>query len=138
MLLELPDLRPEDFLNPYDLLDPVDSTIPTSGRPDEPPTHWTARGLLAETCDRLTAHPVSLGVREQSDRTILTATVLLDRDTDPAQEDPHDILTVRVELPRTTGHWVLTLNRTVIGEGVCLPSPRWLADRVETAYREGC
>lgn len=137
MLLELPDLRPEDFTHRYDLPDSVDSTIPTSTRPDEPTAHWTARGILAETCDRLTGHPISLGVREQRRSTVLTATVLLDLDTDPTGEDPRDILTVRVQLSRSTGHWVLTLNRAVIGEGVLLPSPRWLADRVETAYHEG-
>ena len=69
------DLAPQDFTPTYSLPDSVEATIPVTAQPDEPGIHWVARGLLAETCARLLARPVSLDHHERRCLTFVSATV---------------------------------------------------------------
>ena len=52
------DPRADDFRS-YQLPDSLDATIPVTGQPSEPGTHWLARGLMAELYPRLLARPVT-------------------------------------------------------------------------------
>ena len=135
-LLERSDLDPEDFLDSYDLPDSVDTSIPRTAQLDEPTSHWMAPGLLAETCDRLGAEPLVLDYIENTHTTFISALLVLPSDF-PATSVTEPVLTVDLVLPRTGCRWTLQLNDHTIGSGAgLLPSPRWLADRIETAYNE--
>lgn len=127
-LLDRSDLDPEDYLDSYDLPDTVTTTIPLTSQLHEPNAHWLARGLLTETCHRLNAQPRSLDHVEYSNLVFISARVILPSGL---------VLTAELVLPRTGCRWTLRLNDHTIGSGAgLLPTPRWLADRIETAYNE--
>lgn len=141
-LLERSDLDPEDFLDSYDLPGTVATTIPRCADDEEPTAYWVARGLLTETCDRLGAEPLSLDYIEHTHTVLISAHVVLPSrlpvsSTANGTDGAETVLTADLVLPRTGCRWTLLLDDHTIGTGAgLLPTPRWLADRIETAYNE--
>jgi hypothetical protein len=120
------DLDPEHFIRSYELPAGVDAMIPTSSQAGEPGLHWVARGLLAETCLRLLARPVSLHYLEKEHITFVSATVSLASTV--LSSNPCDVLVaVNLLLNRDTGHWALGFRDRVFATGPHLPAPAQLA-----------
>ena len=129
-------LAPQDFVRSYDLIDTIDATIPTRAQPGEPGTHWVARGLLAETCAQLLGRPIALEYYEKhqvvfiSARLSLAATVL--------SSDPFGaLLGVDLLISRVSGRWALLSGDRMLGSGLQLPSPAYLAGLVAESYASG-
>lgn len=138
-LLEPSELDAEDYLDPYDLPDTVDTAVPRTAQDDEPTGHWVARGLIAETCDRLAARPLSLDYIEHPHITFISALMVLpSAHWTTTADGAETVLTAELVLPRTGCRWTLLLDDRIIGTGAgLLPTPCWLADRIETALNEG-
>jgi hypothetical protein len=126
------DLRADDF-RPYQLPLSIAGTIPPIPWPEEPGTHWLARGLMAETCQRLLARPINLEYTEHEHIIFISAVMSLASavwSTDPLG----DLLSADLILVKRTGRWALILQNRMIATGPHVPPPRYLADLVGAAY----
>ena len=126
------DLRADDFRD-YHLPPSITGDVSPIPWPDEPGTHWLARGLMAETTRRLLARPIALELTEQKHTTSIAAVMSLAStvwSTDPLG----DLLSADLILVPRTGRWALILQNRMIATGLHVPSPRYLADLVHVAY----
>jgi hypothetical protein len=126
------DLRADDFRD-YHLPPSIAGNVSSLPWPDEPGAHWLARGLMAETSQRLLARPVALELTEQQHVTVISAAMSLASivwSTDPVG----DLLSVDLILIPRTDRWALIVQNRMIATGLHVPSPRYLADLVHAAY----
>ena len=126
------DLQADDFRD-YHLPPSLTGDVSPLPRPDEPGTHWLARGLMAETSQRLLARPIALELTEQEHTTSISAVMSLAStvwSTDPLG----DLLSADLILIPRTDRWALILQNRMIATGPDVPSPRYLADLVHAAY----
>lgn len=133
MTTGIPDFRPDDFLRTYELHDSLESMIPTGAEPDEPGTHWVARGLMAESCARLLGRPLTLDFFSRQKLVVISAGISLASTV--LSTNPLDMVaTVDLFLSVDSGRWALVLQNRMISIGTHLPSPAQLADEVLAAY----
>ena len=126
------DLRADDFRD-YHLPPSIAGNVSPLLCPDEPGTHWVARGLMAEVSRRLLARPIALELTGQEHLTVISAVMSLAStvwSTDPLS----DLLSADLILIPRTDRWALILQNRMIATGPRTPSPRYLADLVHTAY----
>jgi hypothetical protein len=120
------DLQADDFRS-YQLPDSMDATITATAQPGEPAVHWLARGLMAETCQRLLARPVTLQVIEHEHTVFISAVVSL-ASTVLSSDPLGDLTSVDLILIKHTARWALMLGDRMIATGQNVPAPRYLAE----------
>lgn len=126
------DVRADDFRD-YHLPPSITGDVSPLPWPNEPGTHWLARGLMAEVSRRLLARPIALELTEQEHVTVISAVMSL-ASTVWSTNPVGDLLSADLILVRRTDRWALIVQNRMIATGLRVPSPRYLADLVHAAY----
>lgn len=124
------DLQADDFRS-YQLPDTLDATIAATAQPGEPATHWLARGLMSETCQRLLARPITLQVIDHEHIVFISAVVSL-ASTVLSSDPLGDLASIDLVLVKHTAGWALMLDDRMIAAGRNIPPPRYLAEIAHT------
>jgi hypothetical protein len=123
-----PELRPDDF-RPYTLPDSLDTTIPSRSVSGEPGIHWVARGLMAETCAQLLGRPISLDLLDHGNTVFINALISLSS-TVLSAEPLGDLTNVELVVAKQDSRWALLDDNRLLGLGINVPSPAYLASLV--------